>query len=79
MKEQSAEFPEESDTEYVMVVDPIGKALPDVRLFSGSDGVNSSPELSVAVGAVHVAIAVFTPVPGTKSILKGQLAKTGFS
>ena len=72
MKEQSAEFPEESDTEYVMVVDPIGKALPDVRLFSGSDGVNSSPELSVAVGGVHVATEVLVPLAGSNTMLMGQ-------
>ena len=62
---------------YVTVVMPIGNALPFVKPVVGcvvkdTEGVEQS---SVAVGAVHVAIAVVVPV--VKFIVLGQAVKIG--
>ena len=51
---------------------PIGKAKPELKLLVI---VGDAVQLSVAVGAVHVAMAVVVVV--VKAIFVGQFAKTG--
>ena len=69
------ELPELSVAVYVTVVLPMGKSAPE----SKSEDSVTEPELSEAVGSVHVTVAVATPLSVVTSWDGGQPEIVGFS
>jgi hypothetical protein len=65
-------LPSASVATYPTVVIPTGKQFPDEKLLD----TEGSPQLSVAVGAAHCALAHESIVESV--MFAGQLAKTGF-
>ena len=75
LKLHSPTFPRLSDALYRMKCSPAENISPG--LLTGSTMAGSSPELSVAVGGVHVTDADILPRSAFAIIVGGQFEKTG--
>ena len=71
----SPTFPVLSEAWYRMVCSPAGNLSP--RLFPECVMLGMSPELSVAVGPVHVTVADVVPRSAVVTIFEGQFENVG--